>query len=353
MNRLLGLATIGCLPLLSGCDQNTPPQTPPTAGGSLAKGSNSTQPSRAGAPAQASDDPAASAGEEDHSQVMAIVLLRTRPAELEPSRVQDLIRQEFGETVAATMDKMEQKGLVTGYMFNADQFMLVVHDCLKTYVPPRSMQEAAAEIPNAEARAAFLQHRAFVSVDYMPMNSRSAKQAMTAEEALDRLGKVAAELRDDQCVALYSTGHGEYIPASDATPERLRAGNIVDLFPRVAHVPQDDQDMNAAIERARQRWPQFVTAWNNRRGECMFLVKARFDAPEGVEHMWVKVDSIDGDTITGELGNQPRVYRNAKQGDSVTVERSQLSDWAYRTPTEGDGGFTDPYVRALVTCKGK
>lgn len=353
MNRLLGFAVIGCLPFLSGCDQKSPPQAPPAAGGSLAKGSGPAQPSRAGAPAQASDDPAASAGEDDEPRILAIVLLRTTPAELEPTRVQDLIRQEFGDTVAATMDKLEQKGLITGYMFNADSFMIVVHDCVKTYVPPRSMQEAAAQIPNADARSAFLKHRAFVSVDYTPLPSAKSEGAMTADEALDRIGRVAAELRDDTCVALYSTGHDQYIPASAATAERLRAGNIVDLFPRMEQVHKDDRDMNAAIEQARERWPQFVTAWKSRQGKCLFLVKARFEEPEGVEHMWIRVERIDGDKITGELGNQPGIYRKAKQGDSVTVELSQLSDWAYRTPTEGDGGFTDPFVRDLVTGKSK
>ena len=80
----------------------------------------------------------------------------------------------------------------------------------------------------------------------------------------------------------------------------------------------------------------------------MFLVKARFEEPDGVEHMWIRVDRIEGDKITGELGNQPGIYRKAKQGDSVTVEQSQLSDWAYITKSESDGGFTDPSVPAMA-----
>ena len=317
-------------------------------GGASAKGSTPSQSNRAGAPAKASNEPAASSGEEDQAQILALVLLRTSPAELEPSRVQELVRQEFGNAVASTMDKVEQEGFITGYMFDADPFVLVVHDCVRTYVPPQSMMNTAASIPHAEARAGFLKHRAWVSVDLMPMDLAKAKLVMTADEALDRLGRIAAELRDDKCVALYSTGHVHYIPASAATPERLRAGDILDLFPRVAHVPKEDQDMNAAIEEARQRWPQFVTAWNNRQGSCMFLVKARFEEPDGVEHMWIRVDRIEGDKITGELGNQPGIYRKAKQGDSVTVEQSQLSDWAYITKSESDGGFTDPSVPAMA-----
>jgi len=47
---------------------------------------------------------------------------------------------------------------------------------------------------------------------------------------------------------------------------------------------------------------------------------------ELIEHMWVKVVSVDGDTITGILENDPLFVKGLVCGDEITVERGQIEE---------------------------
>src|SRR5207245_368362 len=100
----------------------------------------------------------------------------------------------------------------------------------------------------------------------------------------------------------------EYAPA---VLDALRNGQPLSLFDEptfapVVEVSSDDPRMVAAVEEGRRRWPEFVAAFNARNSpEQMFAVKARFSDGKNEEFMWVAVRKLEGDSLTGELGNSP------------------------------------------------
>ena len=58
--------------------------------------------------------------------------------------------------------------------------------------------------------------------------------------------------------------------------------------------------------------------------------------------MWLIVTAIDGDQITGKLGNSPIELRNIREGDCVQVLKPEIGDWVYTEETVLVGGFSLP-----------
>lgn len=95
---------------------------------------------------------------------------------------------------------------------------------------------------------------------------------------------------------------------------------------------ESDPVMNQAIEGARAHLSFFLDyATPDRLLSGNVMVK--YAAPVvgktiQVEHIWVAVEQIDGDQITGIIANEPYDL-DAKQGDRIDFEMSQVSDWSY------------------------
>lgn len=94
----------------------------------------------------------------------------------------------------------------------------------------------------------------------------------------------------------------------------------------VIAVEDTDAAMNAAIAEAQATLPQWIALYRDPpEGYFNFAIKFPL---EGVEHIWVAVSAIEGDTFVGRLANAPHA-EGWSYGDSVRVPRSQVSDWAY------------------------
>lgn len=109
---------------------------------------------------------------------------------------------------------------------------------------------------------------------------------------------------------------------------------------KIIDAKADDQELNAARDRARARLPElrahFARGFAERE---MLAVKAGFDAPgHQKEYMWVEAKSWKGLTISGTLMNPPYYVKNLKEGAYVTVNEEAVFDWIWRKPdgtTEG------------------
>jgi uncharacterized protein YegJ (DUF2314 family) len=109
----------------------------------------------------------------------------------------------------------------------------------------------------------------------------------------------------------------------------------------------DDAEMNAAIEEAQTRLPEFRRALeiDARRAVPRIegaLVKAQFESmiTHEIEHMWLEDARFDEDMIVGTLSNEPQNIPEYSKGDSVTVSPEAVSDWVYRESGRTFGGFT-------------
>jgi uncharacterized protein YegJ (DUF2314 family) len=98
--------------------------------------------------------------------------------------------------------------------------------------------------------------------------------------------------------------------------------------------------MKAAVERARQNWPQFVHAFEHRSPGQVFSAKACFRDGQDKEFMWLKVTAIENDVVFGILDNAPGIIRTLKEGQQTSFRLAELNDWLYTDGKKMQGGFT-------------
>lgn len=113
----------------------------------------------------------------------------------------------------------------------------------------------------------------------------------------------------------------------------------------VVGVEDSNAEMNAAMEKARGTFDQFLANWKtmpNDAASVKFGVPTRDDS---VEHIWFEPSSITDTEITGICGNDPVNVDGLKLGDVRTFPRSELSDWMILDGGKCYGGYT---IRVLV-----
>ncbi len=102
----------------------------------------------------------------------------------------------------------------------------------------------------------------------------------------------------------------------------------------------DDPEIAAAKSEAQKHWPMFRDKFASAQSKSDFSIKVPFSEGGQTEHMWLEVNSIDGEEISGTLSNTPDVLKNMRQGQTIEVPRSDVEDWSY--PAEGKqiGGWS-------------
>lgn len=132
-----------------------------------------------------------------------------------------------------------------------------------------------------------------------------------------------------------------------------------DTKPTLITVQSDDPEMLAAMQTARDRFPEFwreVAADYKRVIPALggSMVKAYlYDdaAPQNGEHMWVSEVEYDGKTITGVLADTPRELRSVRSGQQVSFPLERLSDWFYVEGGKAIGAFTVRLLRTRMTAE--
>jgi uncharacterized protein YegJ (DUF2314 family) len=222
-----------------------------------------------------------------------------------------------------------------------DGRMFLINSFPRPYVDD---PEAAAEgITDLRIRSLFREHQAWFSCDALGVD-RSTPEA-EVEDWYRRLGRLFAEMLDDNCLLIYMPDTQLAYPINEDSEAALRSRNPVEalndtLTAPIVEISGDDPLMVKAVETANQRWPEFVTAFEAQAGEN-FSVKAPITRSGNTEFIWITVKAIEGDTIYGELANDPGDLGRLKLGSKVTVPLGELNDWCY-VDSDGNltGGFT-------------
>jgi uncharacterized protein YegJ (DUF2314 family) len=167
------------------------------------------------------------------------------------------------------------------------------------------------------------------------------------ESAYPHIGKLVAEFADEDCLAVLAPETSKIVPYDSSLEESLRSKEPLRLFDfpakvPVIEVPDDDPRMKKAVKEARRRWPEFVTAFEQRELDDFFSIKAPIREGENCEFMWVNATAIEGERIFGTLGNDPVLLKKVRDGDRVVVSVADLNDWMYIKKGAEDyvGGFT-------------
>lgn len=207
------------------------------------------------------------------------------------------------------------------------------------YAPPTTPTEDPS-LDRGVVRA-FIAHRGWVGVDFVAGDK--------PDDMYGLLGQIAAELITPSASLVFIPALSLVARPTAELTEAMRQGRWIDrlevLVPSMLHTrPQDDEALAAAADEARSRFDEFAIAFEEGSGR-EFSVKFPFTDGAQTEHMWIAVESINGDSILGTLGNQPGIVTNVREGDPVTRTLDELEDWLYMDGETMVGGFS---VRVLL-----
>ncbi len=125
--------------------------------------------------------------------------------------------------------------------------------------------------------------------------------------------------------------------------------------PDVLYVESADDEMNLAIEKAKETFPVFQKAFENKNTNYSdFYIKQRFDTPNGNgEHIWIGDIQMKNGRYFGTVQNVPVEVKDIKLGDSIEISLDRLSDWSYRDKNIVKGGYTIKVLRNHMTDEEK
>jgi uncharacterized protein YegJ (DUF2314 family) len=236
-----------------------------------------------------------------------------------------------------------------GFVAGADVINTIMHEgrmflinCFpKPYVD--DPEEASNGIADLRLRSLFCEHKAWFSCDSLGVDGTTSEQEIG--EWYRRLGKLFAELLDDNCLMIFVPDTARGYPINEETEEALRSDDPIGslqatLTVPIFQVPDDDPLMKQAVQKAHEAWPQFVAAYEATAGQN-FAVMAPITRDGNTEFIWITVTTLEGDLVYGELANEPGNLGSLKLGSKVSAPVAELNDWGYVDPQgEMQGCFT-------------
>jgi len=118
----------------------------------------------------------------------------------------------------------------------------------------------------------------------------------------------------------------------------------------VVQVETEDSEMNAAIATAQSSLTNFLAVFASpKTNQQFFLVKAKFAAGNGFEHIWVADLAYDGSIFHGVIANEPERIKTLRFKQPVDVQPSQVSDWMFVQDGKLVGGYTSRVLRNRMT----
>jgi uncharacterized protein YegJ (DUF2314 family) len=110
---------------------------------------------------------------------------------------------------------------------------------------------------------------------------------------------------------------------------------------RTVLIKNQDQEMNAAIAKAQTTLDDFLKVNKNPpQGASGFKLKVLISDSNGSEHMWVTPFREIGGAFVGILADEPVFVRSVTNGQKLTFQRKDISDWGYVQDGKQKGSFT-------------
>lgn len=115
--------------------------------------------------------------------------------------------------------------------------------------------------------------------------------------------------------------------------------------------------MNEAIAKAKANFGKFEKAIieNSKSNKYEnLMVKQEFNTDNGgVEHMWIMDIEYKNNKLQGILSNTPSMGSTLQLGDTVVINKDQVSDWIYTdiSTHEIHGGYTMQVLRKHMTTE--
>jgi uncharacterized protein YegJ (DUF2314 family) len=115
-------------------------------------------------------------------------------------------------------------------------------------------------------------------------------------------------------------------------------------------IRSDDPEMNAAIQKARDLFPRFDSAFSKGKvNKEESIIKVKYRDEDKAEYLWVgnlfKVD----DQYWGVILDSPYVVKGLKRGDTVVIQNQDIADWIYVIDSTHYGGYTQRVILNRLT----
>lgn len=266
----------------------------------------------------------------------SLVLFLGRERTLDEADLRKRLGAEFGAAFGGLKDNDE-------HFVMKDERLVVV----KSGESMALVQLVAAEPKPAEELQRYddLRVRRIFGEQKQWLRMQSFGKVGASPEAARRrfLARIAAALWGDDVLGLSWHCDRRIVPAGADVPAQLRSEEPVAATLGEVVVPviaaADAEAMAAAIAKARETWPEAL-AHLQKGGELSAKFPFARVTKGGVEHIWVTVQSVDGDVVRGVLANEPMDLGDMKLGSKVECKLAELSDWLFLRDGKMVGGYT-------------
>jgi uncharacterized protein YegJ (DUF2314 family) len=280
----------------------------------------------------------------------SLVLLLRTPRALTVGQLRQAIVSSLG--VLCEQNDKTASNFVTdtppAFLIRADGYTFLVNNCESVYI--KESQNTPGNIPNVRLQQIIRDHRAWLSVDLL-----EAPENATSDLVYQRLGRLIAALADKDCVGVFCPETSQLNVWHSSLLVHLRGTSPLQAVAELADVPAvrvtaNDTELQEASHTATSMWSVFVNAFEQRRPDQTFAIKAPFTDGHETEYMWLIVTEIGEEAVIGSLDNEPVYLRNVSAGDAVTIPVDQVNDWLYTDGDEMVGGFTTEALTKSVAA---
>lgn len=301
---------------------------------------------------------------EKDKPMISLVLLQRKQKYLEDVILTKLVEASWGGDYSSESDagdgenEVEETspgdGFVVGesplFVIKAPTGMYLVHNMNTDYWENKT--EVIEAIGELRLRKAVEDHNAWVSVDLLsPGDERPDMR-----EAYLTVAQLLVALADEDTLAVVRPESMDINVWSDEVADRLLTPGAYQQLSQQDSVPvipiaDDDPSMQAAVATARQRWPEFVAAFEqsgfppNPGEDSKFVVKARITEGDSTEFIWVDVIGLEPKYVHGNLANDPVDLGDLKLGSRVEFPIEDVCDWCYFDNDQPVGLFSLEAIR--------
>jgi uncharacterized protein YegJ (DUF2314 family) len=278
--------------------------------------------------------------DENERPMISIVLLLRAPRYLEDKILAQEVQSAWGGDYTGE-DEEKADGFVVGespmFIVKSPHGMFMIHNHPSPYFD--DLDKVVDGIGELRLRKAVADHRAWLSVDLLSPFDES----LPLEDFYAPVTRLVYELAGDDTLAVMRPATGQINLWGDDVlevllqPRGFDEFNRVRLAPEVVEVSADDPAMLAAVAEARERWGEFVAAFQARAEGDHFTVKAPITRGETTEFIWIEVTGLEPEFVHGKLGNDPVDLEGLALGDAVEAPVGDVNDWCY---IAGEGGPT-------------
>lgn len=295
---------------------------------------------------------------DENHVLVSMVLLHRKPLALDRETVERRVKEALGHEELGVFGPLELPGEGNNIGFpvskGAYRFSVSVVNAPYHGSEEPKMREPRSE-PEAEAITRYREHVSWIAID----NHTGPEEDVPTDDAavFPFLGRIAAAFAEhDAPLALLTPTYQELAAWKPELAEVLRGPeplrvfgeNLTRVCPPIVQASTDNEALNAAMEEARRRFPEFIAAFEKRDPAAEndgFYVKCRFEEDDDVEHMWIEVQQIGEDTLRGKLLNEPGRLERWKLDDIVEMKQETIGDWMIRRGENTEGNFTEAILR--------